>query len=167
MNPLLPAALLVAGLALLLLAGWLRRRSRLPAGRILGSDAGAQPGPLLVSTRHRLHGRPDYLLRRGRQVIPVELKPAQARPYPSAVMQLMAYCLLVEERYGRPPYGLLVLRNRVETVPYDDARRAELLATLAAMRGAPAVPHRNHQQPARCRACAFAPLCAEALVPAD
>lgn len=162
-NPLLPAALLAAGLALLLLAGWFRRRSRLPAGRILASDAGPQPGPLLVSPRHRLHGRPDYLLRRGRQVIPVELKPTQDAPYPSALLQLAAYCLLVEERYGRPSHGLLVLRDRVETVPYDDVRRAELLATLAAMRAAPAVPHRSHGQPARCRACAFAPLCAEAL----
>ncbi len=78
-------------------------------------------------------------------------------------MQLMAYCLPVEEHYGRPPYGLLVLRDRAEPVAYTDARRTELLATLAAMRAAPAIPSRNHDQPARCRACAFAPICTQAL----
>ena len=165
MNPsvLAAIALLAVGLALLVLGRRLRRRARLPAGRILGTDAGAQPGPLLVSRRHGLNGRPDYLLRRGGEVIPVELKPSHDRLHPSAVMQLMAYCLLVEEQFGRPSHGLLVLRDGVERVPYTDARRAALLATLSAMRAAPAVPPRSHHQPARCRACAFAPLCAQSL----
>ena len=161
---LVPAALLLLlGLILLLAATWLRRRTHLPAGRILAGDAGAEPGLLLRAERYGLHGRPDYLIRRDGHVIPVELKPGQARPYPSAIMQLMAYCLLVEEHYGRPPYGLLVLRDRAEPVAYTDARRAELLATLAAMRAAPAIPARNHDQPARCHACAFAPVCSHAL----
>ena len=162
-NPSLPLALLLVGLALLLFALWLRRRARLPSGRVLTSDAGAQPGTLLASERHGLHGRPDYLIRRGRQVIPVELKPGHDRPHNSAVMQLMAYCLLVEERYGRPDYGLLVLRDGARTIPYTDTQRAALLNTLAAMRVAPTVPQRGHDQPGRCRACAFAPLCSEAL----
>jgi CRISPR-associated exonuclease Cas4 len=160
---LLPLVLLVAGLIVVLLAGWLWRRSRLPVGRILTSDAGARPGRLLVSERHGLHGRPDYLIRRGRQVVPVEVKPTQTRVYPSAVMQVMAYCLLVEEHYGRPRHGLLVLADRTETIPYTDARRAELLGVLAAMRAAPPLPPRNHDQPGRCRACAFAPVCSDAL----
>ena len=159
----LTTTLLLLGLAFLLLAFWLRRRMRLPSGLILSSDAGAQPGRLLSSERYGLHGRPDYLIRQGRQVIPVELKPGQDRPYPSAIMQLMAYCLLVEEHYGRPDHGLLLLRSGAHRIAYTDARRAELLATLAAMRDAPPVPHRNHQQPARCRACTFAPVCTQAL----
>jgi CRISPR-associated exonuclease Cas4 len=154
---------LIVGLGLLLLALWLRRRTRLPAGRVFAGDAGARPGKLLSSERHGLHGRPDYLIRRGRQVIPVELKPGHDRPHDSAVMQLMAYCLLVEEHYGRPEYGVLVLREGARPVAYTDARRAELLETLAAMRAAPAVPPRGHAQPGRCRACAFAPVCSEAL----
>ncbi|MCC6627828.1 MAG: Dna2/Cas4 domain-containing protein [Chloroflexi bacterium] len=155
--------LLVVGLALVLIAGLLWRRSRLPVGRILTSDAGARPGRLLVSEHHRLHGRPDYLIRRGRQVIPVEVKPTQTRVYPSAVMQLMAYCLLVEEHHGRPRHGVLVLADRAETIPYTDARRTELLTLLATMRAAPPLPSRNHDHPGRCRACAFARVCSEAL----
>lgn len=160
---LLPVVLLLLGLLLLLAARWLQQRSRLPPGRLLASDAGTQPGLLLTSSDHGLAGRPDYLIHQGRHVVPVELKPGQARVYPSAVMQLMAYCLLVEEHYGRPPHGLLVLRDRATPVAYSDARRAALLATLAAMRAAPAMPDRNHTQPARCRACAFAPVCSQAL----
>lgn len=159
----LPSLLLVAGLVLILIAGWLWRRSRLPVGRILTSDAGARPGRLLESERHGLHGRPDYLIRRGRQIIPVEVKPSQTRVYPSAVMQLMAYCLLVEEHHGRPRHGMLVLADRSETIPYTDARRAELLALLDAMRATPSLPPRNHDHPGRCRACAFARVCSETL----
>jgi CRISPR/Cas system-associated exonuclease Cas4 (RecB family) len=162
-NSAIPLALLLVGVVLLLLARWLRRRSRVPAGRLLASDAGARPGMVLSSERHGLHGRPDYLIRRGRQVIPVELKPSQDRPHDSAVMQLMVYCLLVEERFGRPEYGLLVLRDGARPIAFTDARRAALLDILAAMRAAPAVPPRGHEQPGRCRACAFAPVCSEAL----
>jgi CRISPR-associated exonuclease Cas4 len=135
---------------------------RVAAGQRCRRRAGA-PGRLLVSTRYGLQGRADYLLRQGRQVVPVELKPSQARAHPSAIMQLMAYCLLVEEHYGRPRYGLLVTRGGAESVAYTDARRADLRAVLAAMRSAPLVPARNHQQTARCRACRFAPICSEAL----
>jgi CRISPR/Cas system-associated exonuclease Cas4 (RecB family) len=159
----LPLVLLLLGLALLLAAAWLRRRSRLPAGAILTADTGAEPGRLLRSPRHRLYGRPDYLIRRGRRVVPVELKPSHRQPYDSAIMQLMAYCLLVEETYGRPDHGLLVLRDRAVPIAYTDERRAALLDLLAAVRAAPPVPPRSHDQPGRCRACAFAPVCTEAL----
>jgi CRISPR/Cas system-associated exonuclease Cas4 (RecB family) len=155
--------LLLVGIGLVLAARWLRRRTQLPAGSLLASDAGAEPGRLLVSSRYQLQGRPDYLIRQGRQVIPVELKPGQARAYPSAIMQLMAYCLLVEEHDGRPGHGLLVTRDGAQSIAYTDARRANLLTVLAAMRAAPLVPARNHQQAARCRACRFAPICSEAL----
>jgi CRISPR-associated exonuclease Cas4 len=160
---LLPLLLLALGLLLLLLAFRLRRRSGLPAGAVLASDAGSRPGMLLRSTRYGLHGRPDYLLRRHGQVIPVELKPSHDYAYPPAVMQLMAYCLLVEEHYGRPSHGLLILRDGAHEIVYSDARRAELLAVLDELRAAPAVPPRNHAQPGRCRGCAFAPVCTESL----
>ena len=155
--------LLLVGFGLMLAARWLRQRTRLPAGSLLASDAGTEPGRLLVSSRYGLQGRPDYLIRQGRQVIPVELKPGQAQAYPSAIMQLMAYCLLVEEHHGRPSHGLLVPRDGAQPIAYTDARRAELLAMLATMRAAPLVPPRDHQQAARCRACRFAPICSEAL----
>ena len=159
----LAVGLLLLGVGLALAAGWLWRRTRLPVGLALDSDAGARPGRLLRSGRHGLEGRPDYLIRQGRSVIPVEVKPSHRRVYRSAALQLTAYCLLVEEHYGRPPHGILLLRDHAEIVPYTDEMRAELLATLEVMRAAPLVPPRDHRQPARCRACSLAPLCSEAL----
>ena len=53
----------------------------------------------LYASGANLAGKPDYLVRRWRYVLPVEVKsgPAPAEPYRSHVLQLAAYCLLVEE----------------------------------------------------------------------
>lgn len=160
---LIPTICVMLGLALLWLAVYLRRRSGLPVGSMLGHDTADAPGPWLVCQEYQLHGRPDYLLRQGHEVIPVELKPSQQRAQPSAIIQLLAYCLLVEEHYGRPSHGLLILQTGPVRIDYTDARRAELLAILAEMRAAPTIPGRNHHQAARCRACRLAPVCREAL----
>ncbi|HXF70330.1 MAG TPA: CRISPR-associated protein Cas4 [Thermoflexus sp.] len=165
-----------AGVCLLLLAlligglGWfLRRRTGLPDGEVVYEDmSGAVPAPSLSVPRYGLVGKPDYLIRRAGFIIPVEVKAAAAppRPHPSHVMQLIAYCLLVEETYGRPPpYGWIRYRDRTFRVDYTAERRDELLAVLAAMRRdlERGEAHRQHRSPARCRACGFRAICDEAL----
>lgn len=166
----------IAGGLLLLLAlvlgglGWLlRRRAGLPEGEVIYEDMSeARPSPPLISRRYGLLGKPDYLVRRGELLIPVEVKTAAApeRPYASHVMQLAAYCLLVEEAFGRrPPYGWIRYRDRVFRVDYTAALREELLAILAAMRRdlARGEAHRQHRHPSRCRACGFRAICEESL----
>ena len=157
--------LLAMLLALLALGAWLwamrlRTQSGLPPGRLLYVDTAPwrpmeQP---LFSARHRLTGKPDYLVEESGHLIPVEVKssPRPSIPYLSHRLQLAAYCLLVEDTYGRgPPYGVLKYRDGTLTVEYTRALRGTLLATLQAMRrdyAAPEVP-RSHDSLARCRAC--------------
>jgi hypothetical protein len=82
----------------------------------------------LYAARYGLAGKPDYILRRREGLIPVEVKPGRRAhsPFQADVMQLAAYCLLVEESSGQaPPYGLLPTRStpsRSATPPNCAAR---------------------------------------------
>lgn len=165
----LAALLLVAGLLLWLLSGRALRRTGLPAAEIVAQDTAArEPGRTLVDRTHGLTGRPDYLLRTREGLIPVEVKPTRraAQPYESDLLQLAAYCLLVEAETGRvPPYGLLVYADHQWRIPFTPARRQQLITTLAAMRAdlAAADVARSHQSPARCRGCGLRQACDAAL----
>lgn len=170
-NPVLLALLLVlAGLILLGLALWFRGRSGLPAGRLVGDDTSAgQPWHRpLRDELLGLAGKPDYLIRRGNTWIPVEVKSGTAppQPHPGHLVQLYAYCHLVEVQFGaRPRHGVLRYRDRSFTVPYDAAARAELHATIAALREQERLgeANRSHNQPSRCRSCGYAAVCPQNL----
>lgn len=168
------------GLALLLLAilalGWaarLRSRTGLPWAPVSYQDTGAHaPEKTLVSRRLGLAGRPDYLIETRGHTIPVEVKPGRLAPapYDSDLMQLAAYCLLVEETSGEPPpYGLLRYAERTFRLDYTPRVRDELLALLDEMRGQLGQPDcpRSHDEARRCRACGFYEQCDEALTPEE
>lgn len=162
--------LIVLALAALAAALWLRRRSGLPWAAVVADDVGAgrrlqRP---LYSARHGLTGRPDYLIERRGAPIPVEVKPGRraSQPYESDLMQLAAYCLLVEETSGSaPPYGLLRYAERTFRLDYTPAVRASLLATLAEMRDLLDADdaERSHDERRRCAGCGFAESCEESL----
>ena len=162
--------LLVAALALLRSARARRRRAGLPPGRVIYADTGAwgrceRP---LFSRRYLLTGKPDYLVEEKGRLIPVEVKPtaSPSTPYRSHVLQLAAYCLLVEEEYGRrPPYGIIKYRDRAFAVDYTPQLQAQLLGTLADMRSrlsAADVPP-SHANPNRCRRCGYREVCGRSL----
>ncbi len=162
------ALLLLAG-ALLLAALRLRRSTGVPWARVRSSDTGWRPAEApLISQRYGLVGTPDYLLESRGGVIPIEVKPGRVadEPYESDLMQLAAYCLLVEDTTGRaPPYGLLRYATHTFRLEYTPAIRAELLVILEDMRAdrfADDVP-RSHDQPARCRGCGFYTQCDDRL----
>ncbi|RLC62130.1 MAG: CRISPR-associated protein Cas4 [Chloroflexota bacterium] len=158
--------LLALGLLLLWLAQRGRAHSGLPQGRVVYTDTGGW-GRLerpLFSRRFLLTGKPDYLVADGADVIPVEVKSgrAPAQPYPSHILQLAAYCLLVEECYGRrPPYGIIKYADRAFEVDYTSDLEDELLATLEDMRAdlAAGDAPRSHDDPRRCRACGYQKWC--------
>ena len=162
--------LLALGLLLLWLARQARARSGLPQGRVIYSDTGGwgRPERSLFSRDHALSGKPDYLVTHGEDVIPVEVKSshAPARPYPSHILQLAAYCLLVEEHHRqRPPYGIIKYADRTFEVDYTPQLEGELLATLDRMRAdlADGNALRSHDEPHRCRACGYRSRCDERL----
>jgi CRISPR-associated exonuclease Cas4 len=168
------------GLALLMLAllAWvgglrLRRRTGLPWAPVLYQDTGGSaPEKPLIARKIGLVGKPDYLLEQRGRIIPVEVKPGRraARPYESDLMQLAAYCLLVEETTAAPPpYGLLRYAERTFRLDYTDQIRAEVLALLDEMRAALGDSDcaRSHDDARRCAGCGFFEQCDEALEVAD
>ena len=104
-------------------------------------------------------GKPDYLLEDGDALIPVEVKPSRraAEPYPGDVLQLLAYCLLVEEAHGRPPTACCATPNQTFRIDYTDAARADCWPrwTRSARRALAGELARSHDDPARCADCMF------------
>lgn len=136
-----------------------RRRDR-ALGSLIAADAGSPT--VLRSYRLRIQGRPDELRRMpdGR-VVPVELKsrPAPAGgPPASHLVQVWAYCLLVEETTRRiPPFAVLRYSDVEFRVPWDEAAREELLRLRAELdrpydgRAAPS--------PGKCARCRWVRAC--------
>lgn len=142
-----------------------------PHGRIISQDADRRR-PLtrsLVSRRHGLIGKPDYLIETTDGLIPVEVK---SRPCPASgphladVAQLTAYCILVEENFHtRPSHGVIAYADQYQRVPYTTQHRDRVLGILneiEAVRNG-STPHRSHFQSGRCRSCGFRAVCDEAL----
>jgi CRISPR-associated exonuclease Cas4 len=94
----------------------------------------------LFSRRYRLTGKPDYIVQDEMgAMIPIEVKPNRAarQPRHSDTMQLMAYGILVEEKFGqRPEYGLLKYRDEVFEIAFTEDLRAEFFQILQEMRAA-------------------------------
>jgi CRISPR-associated exonuclease Cas4 len=164
--------LLLAGRLALRRSAGLHQASGLPAGRLVYADIPTTDwhAPLkpLYSPTHNLVGKPDYLVRTRQGLIPVEIKSASAPsvPYLGHILQLAAYCLLVEETSGhRPTYGLLKYADALYEVNFTPDLRRELLDTLAQMRQARLAEtiHRSHELPNKCAACGFLQICDEAL----
>ena len=138
-----------------------------PVVAVDGSMTSATVGRVatMSSRVHGLVGRPDELRRKpdGR-VVPVEVKssrgpPPGRPPYFSHVLQLYAYCQIVEDQQGvAPPYGLLIYGDGVpRKVTWDGRARKELAEWVARFRepyggdALPSVP--------KCRNCSYLPVC--------
>lgn len=163
-------------LALLGIAAWLKardmwRESGLPAGKVLRSDMGEwfpQDEPLFAPDLQLL-GKPDYLVREPNgAIIPVEVKSTRApdEPYQSHILQLAAYCLLVEQNYGkRPFYGILQYRDRAFAIDYTTELEGDLLDVLANMRADLFEENvdRDHEFELRCARCGVREFCQQRL----
>lgn len=165
-------ALLLFVLALIFF--WRSNRQRmeagLPGGHIIYTDTrgwGKVEKPLFY-TALELTGKPDYLVEKNGQIIPVEVKSGRApdAPYDSHIYQLAAYCLLVEKTYRkRPPYGIIHYENRDFAVDYTHDLEESLLELLADMKRDEYkhdIP-RSHEQAARCMKCGFRKVCDQSL----
>ena len=142
------------------------RDRRLVLARIGGVNSADE---VLVSHRHGLTGKPDYISREGEELIPVEQKSrviSSAGPYEGEILQLAAYCLLVEGRFGKPVRrGQLLYQNRSMDVLFDEQLRARLLDAVAELKSAEVMSNvpRSHNSPARCRGCGFRRACRDSL----
>ncbi|MFO7622838.1 MAG: Dna2/Cas4 domain-containing protein [Anaerolineales bacterium] len=164
-------------LAILLL--WEARRRRqsagIPGGRVIYTDTrawGAVEKPLF-DAETGLTGKPDYLIEKGSQIIPVEVKSSTRAegPYDSHIYQLAAYCLLVERVMGkRPPYGILHYSGhskagRTYAIDYTPGLEAALLELLEEIRvqDKRRDVDRSHESAARCSGCGYRSICEQRL----
>ncbi len=162
--------LLLAGASALAIGSRIRQQSGLPAGRIVYADPGAW-FPLekpLYDSLNGLAGKPDYLVNQNGRILPVEVKSGWAppAPYEGHLMQLAAYCLLVERVTGkRPQAGLIKYRNRVIEIEYSRELEDRLLSHLKEIRlqERAGEADRSHHDPGRCARCGFRSQCEQRL----
>jgi CRISPR-associated exonuclease Cas4 len=140
----------------------------IPDGRVIYSDLD-RPAKALRSATLSISGKPDYIVKgRGRSLIPVEIKSGRARePYRGHVLQLAAYCLLVEECYKRPvPYGIIVYSDGLQhRIDFNRALRSDLLSSIKEMRRSlgHGCPKRGHNHIQKCLHCSFNGSCQSSL----
>jgi CRISPR-associated exonuclease Cas4 len=162
---------LLSVVAVTFLAVALKMRSRvqnekrtygIPEGLILYSDLNVPAQPLF-SKRFRLVGKPDFIVQKEDRYLPVEVKTGgKPHPQPSHLMQLAAYCQILEDVSGVfVPEGILMYNNVPYTIAFDPQLRFELESVINRMRTSlhDGVVMRNHQEPGRCKRCSMRRYC--------
>jgi len=136
---------LLLALAAVCLVLWLvfrfgtpRRVAGLPPGEVVyaGNERQAK---LLHAPQYNLLGKPDYVVRQGKEFIPVELKSGTApkKLYESDRMQVIAQALLVEAEFGtRPAFAFVQYPGRTYKVNVRPQGVARLEEALRVMREA-------------------------------
>ena len=124
-------AIIVIVLGLLYLLFLLREQKNLGSlgGSVVALDNGENNGLLLSSTSVPLVGKPDYLIKQGSVVLPVEVKTGKTpvAPHRNHIVQLIAYCLLVEENFGVAPLkGVIRYPEKEFEVPYTEKAKEKL-----------------------------------------
>ena len=88
-------------------------------------------------------------------------------PQQSHVLQLAAYCQLLEDTSGDfVSQGILVYNSVPYTIPFDPKLRFELESVMNSMRDSlrNGSVERNHQEPGRCRHCSMRQYCTDVLL---
>ena len=127
----------------------------------------SREGKEMESEKYGLRGKPDYIIKVGDEYIPVEQKSMEANhPRFSHVMQVTAYCMIIEDIYGKPPpYGIIKYSNRQFKIPYEERWKNIVMKIRKNMlrdmeKG---VAHRNHNNARKCATCARREHCPERL----
>ena len=123
-----------------------------------------KPAKPIFSHKLRLVGKPDYIVKQKETHIPVEIKKGGgSNPFPGHIIQLIAYCYLVEDKYKtKVPYGILVYDDYQIKIPYNETKKKELLEVINIMRTQNQF-HRSHNSINKCNACPFNYICEEKL----
>lgn len=123
---------------------------------------------LFVSDTYGIRGRPDYVILQGADRVPVEVKTGRTPRGPlfSHIVQLGAYCLMIEDEYSKPPpYGILRYEGMEHEIEYNADTKKLVLTKLNEMRAALAKgeAHRNHNRRGKCIGCSRRSACPEKL----
>jgi len=144
----------------------MKKKLHLPDGEIIYVDD-LKKSPLMRSEKYKIWGRPDLLIKKGEDYIPVEIKTGRIPRGPlfSHIMQLTAYMVLVEENYKAPPYGLLKYGPVIYKIDYEEDLKNLMLEKVKEMRRAleTGEVHRNHHKVGKCLHCSRRDICPERL----
>ena len=162
--------LFVVSIFLLMISTRQREATGLPGGQIIYSDTSKwdQVDKPLYDKSLDLAGKPDYIIRKGNEIIPVEVKSTRIyqSPYDSHIYQLAAYCRLVQAEYKkRPSHGILHYRNQTFKIEYTKELEENLLDMLIEMRSQKykRAIHRSHESQQRCARCGYRSMCDESI----
>jgi CRISPR-associated exonuclease Cas4 len=170
MDTFIALAVLVIFIAIIILVRTRQQRSHLsiPVGDLVYEDNPQSPGHLLYSHTLKISGKPDFLIQKRNIIIPVELKTGRTpdRPFEGHILQLVAYCHLVEQEYHvRPTHGIIRYPDREFTIEYSAQIEREFKRVVAEMRAKRKMGeiHRNHKSRSKCVVCGFHEYCSERL----
>jgi CRISPR-associated exonuclease Cas4 len=141
----------------------LKTKYKIPEGRIAYSDLN-KPSKTFFSKRYRITGKPDYIVKKNKRYIPVEVKTgSHNEPQKNHIFQLAGYCHLLEENYGSfVPYGILIYNDRYQyKIPFDPRIRFEFESTVKNMRNIMKTSSvtRNHSNSYKCKSCSMRRYC--------
>lgn len=141
----------------------IKSKNKIQQGKIAYSDLN-KPGKPFFSKRYRITGKPDYIVKKDKNYIPVEVKTGMnIEPQKNHIFQLAAYCHLLEENYGGfVPYGILVYNDMYQyKIPFNPKIRFEFESTLKKMRYTMKTGKiiRNHSDYYKCKNCSMKTYC--------
>ncbi|MCK4588937.1 MAG: CRISPR-associated protein Cas4 [Nanoarchaeota archaeon] len=133
--------IIITGIVLIILFALLKS-TKVPKqaykNKAVYSDHKEKPEKALFSSKYRLIGRPDFILHTKDGLLPLEIKHTNRpqQPYFSHVMQLISYCLLIEEEKSvKPKYGFIQYKGgQAFSIPYTEKMKLFLLKTMQEMR---------------------------------
>ncbi|MDD1747294.1 MAG: CRISPR-associated protein Cas4 [Methanomassiliicoccales archaeon] len=141
------------------------RQKRAIQGEIKYVDDGKPR--MLRSERLGLQGRPDFVLEIDGEMVPVEIKSGRTPKGPlfSHILQVAAYCILLEEEERKVTHGILRYDEAEHEIEYNQDLRTMVLSKLEEMRALmrSGEVHRNHHRPGKCHSCSRREGCPERL----
>tara|TARA_Y100000034_G_C6847929_1_gene384327 strand:+ start:530 stop:1012 length:483 start_codon:yes stop_codon:yes gene_type:complete len=148
---------IVIAIIILIILIILLKRTKVPKqvykSKVIYKDHKEKPTKALYSHKYILAGKPDYILHTKDGLVPLEIKHSRRpkQPYKSHIMQLISYCLLIEEtRKERPKYGFIQYKGgKAFTIQYTDELKQELLKIMDEMR------NYTPKQPIKTYKCGF------------
>lgn len=132
-------------------------------GKIVYTDLD-KPAKTIFSEKYRLAGKPDYIVKRKNNYIPIEVKKVESNsPFKNHILQLASYCLLLEDKFKKEvPFGVLVYsKGQQFKIPFDENLRRELSKIISNIKNSIRKKSvmRNHNFVNRCLFCSYRHVC--------
>lgn len=170
----------ILGLIFLWQSKILLKNEGLPEGQIIYSDTHLWNKVTTPLFDHdlKLTGKPDYIIQSGKQFIPIEVKSGNPNSTPTEghILQLAAYCCLIQKKYHqRPKYGIIHYTQPANSKKSKESTTYQIEYThdlenrlLSVIRQIQSIENskeacRSHHSPNRCNRCGYQHICEQKL----